>query len=466
MKKITKNFIFLLSSEIVGHLLGLVATVYLARLLGIGGFGIINYAIAYLSYALLFGNLGLTTIGAREISKNHYNLKIIEEIIGARILLAVIIFICFVFGILLIPGNAETKKIIFLYSLLLFPFAILLEFVFQGREEMEYIAISRFIQYSSYIVLLFLLVKNQWSISLVPISFLISYIFTITFLVAIFLKKYNAIHIVLSLENVRNLLNIAIPVGLATLFNQISINLAPIILGSFHTSVDVGGFSAAYRIIIFLLIIERIFYYLFFPIISRQHAYLPEKLDKSFMIFTRLLLALTLPITVGGIILAPNLIKFVYGSGYENAILIIRILLLYFLITPLNTFFGYGLVGIGQERQFFKVIVITSFLNIIMTVALGINFRGIGVGIALFISESIGVILMKNELQRYVKFKALENIEKILFATLIMAVILFFLRNIHFIISVAIGIISYAFLFYLLKGFTKEELKNIKVNTS
>ncbi|GAI71323.1 unnamed protein product, partial [marine sediment metagenome] len=64
--------------------LGFFAIVYIARTLSAEGLGIISYGMAFFTYALLFANPGLTTIGAREIAKNHNNRRIIEEILGLR----------------------------------------------------------------------------------------------------------------------------------------------------------------------------------------------------------------------------------------------------------------------------------------------------------------------------------------------------------------------------------------------
>jgi O-antigen/teichoic acid export membrane protein len=395
------------------------------------GLGIISYGMAFLTYALLFANPGLTTIGAREIAKNHNNHRIIEEILGLRLMLASLIFLLFIIGLIVIPGKPITKNIIFFYLLSLFPFAILLEFIFQGREEMGYIGISRLVQYSIYVILLFVLLKISHNILMVPISFFIGYCAGTGILIFIFLSKYKSVKIKFSLRSWHNLLIVSFPVGLAVIFNQVSLNLPPIILGVFHSKVEVGVFSAGFKIIIMLLIIERVFHYVFFPVISKQFTHAPEKLRSSFTFLTRLLFA-------------------------------IRILLLYFLVAPVNTIFGYGLVSINQERRFFKVITYTALINLILIIILGINFKGQGAAVALFVSETIAIVLMNRELKKFVKFKSLKYIIKPFIASLIMGIVLYALKHLSIIILVILGIIIYSVVFYLIKGFSKEEIRNLK----
>jgi O-antigen/teichoic acid export membrane protein len=449
-------------SDAASRVIGFFATVYIARLLAAEGFGLISYGLAFLSYALLFANPGLTTIGAREVAKDTHNRRIIDEILGLRIVLAIVVFLVLVVCIFIIPGQATTKRIILFYSLSIFPFAILLEFVFQGREEMEYIGISRLFQYGVYITILFILVRNSQHIMMVPLSFLFGYCAATVFLIFIFLHKYKYITITFSLSCWRNLLAVSIPVGLATIFGQIYLSLPPIILGIFHTKTDVGFFSAGYKIIVMLLIIDRVFYYVFFPILTKQYVRAQERLKDIFSFVVKVLFSITLPLTVGGIILGERIIHVIYGAEYTGAFTVFRILLLYFLIAPLTTIFSYGLVSINQEKRFFKVMTIATVVNVVLIVVLGIYFKGPGAAVALLIGELVSVILMNRELQKFVKFGVLRHLPKPLLASIIMGIGLVVLYRMHTVLLVIVGVFIYVLVLYLLKGFSKEELGDLK----
>jgi O-antigen/teichoic acid export membrane protein len=410
----------------------------------------------------LFANPGLTTIGAREVAKDTTNRRIIDEILGLRIVLAIVVFLLLLICIFIIPGHAITKRIILFYSLSIFPFAILLEFAFQGREEMEYIGISRLFQYGIYIIVLFILVRNNQHIMMVPISFLFGYCAAAVFLIFMFLHKYKYIKIKFSLDYWRNLLAISIPVGLATIFGQIYLSLPPIILGIFHTKTDVGLFSAVYKIIVMLLIIDRVFYYVFFPILTKQYVRAQERLKDIFSFVVKALFSITVPLTVGGIILGEKIILVIYGAEYAGAFTVFRILLLYFLIAPLTTVFGYGLVSINQEKRFFKVITIATVVNVVLIVILGIYFKGPGTAFALLIGELVSVILMNRELQKFVKFGVLGHFLKPLFAAIIMGISFVVLYRVYIIFLVIIGAFIYVLALYVLKGFSKKELGDLK----
>lgn len=463
MKRVSQNFIALFMSDAVGRILGFIAIVYIARLLTVEGFGLVSYGMAFLTYALLLGNPGLTTIGAREIAKDRNNYRVTEEILGLRFSLASIIFVVFIIGLLVIPGQSLTKQVIFFYLLSLFPFALLLEFVFQGREEMGYIGASRLIQYGIYVILLFVLVRGSHNILMVPTSFFIGYTASALFLIIIFFKKYKLIRLRFSWSFWRHLLFISTPVGLATIFNQVSLNLPPLVLGIVHSKTEVGFFSAGFKVISMLLIIERVFHFVFFPIITKQHTTTPEKLSKSFTYLTKFLFAMTVPVAFGGLVLAPSIIQFIFGAGYEGTITLFRILLLYFVITPINTIFGYGLVAMDQERRFFKVISITAFINLVLIVALGISFKGAGAAAALFVSEVIGITLMNRELRKLVSFRSMTYLVKPILASCVMMIVLYILQYWHILLLVTLGLLIYIPIFYVMRGFTKEELIRFKL---
>jgi O-antigen/teichoic acid export membrane protein len=192
MKNISRNFLAVFLSDGITRIIGFAATVYIARLLAVEGFGLINFGLAFISYALLFANPGLTVIGAREVAKATSDRRYIEEILGLRLFLATAIFIIFFVGTFLVSDEGMTKQVILIYSVTLFPFAVLLEFVFQGREEMAYIGISRILQYAVYLVGLLIFVNSTRDILFVPFSFVVGYAASALFLLAIYVKKYRS----------------------------------------------------------------------------------------------------------------------------------------------------------------------------------------------------------------------------------------------------------------------------------
>ena len=462
MRTVPRNFISLFASDIASRLLGFVATVYIARMLGAQGLGLLAYGMAFLTYALLFANPGLTTIGAREIAKDPGKRKIIEDILGLRFVLTVIVFTLFTLGVYLVPGQQATKTVVLSYLVSLFPLIFVLEFVFQGRQEMHYVGISRLLQYSIYVFLLLIFLKSRLDIFDVPIYFFFSYVVTALFLIIVFFIKYKSLCLRFSLNAWRKLFAMAMPIGLATIFNQVALNLPVVALGILHSKVEVGFYSAGFKIVAMLLIIERVFHFVFFPVISQQYTEAREKLNRSFAFLTKLLFAITIPCAVCGIVLADKIIFFIYGAEFSGSILVFRMLLLYFLITPVNTIFGYGLVAIDQQGKFFKVITCTALVCVVLIIILGFSFKATGTAVALLCSETLSIFLMNRELKRHVKFSSIRQVIKPIIASAVAVFAVYVLRQWHVVVLVFVAVGIYVPVFYLIRGFSKKELKDLK----
>lgn len=411
-KQLPKNFLFLFWGEGVSHFLGFVVNAYIARILGVDGFGLINYSLAFLTYLLLFNNMGLTTLGTREVARDKNNLTIIGNIVGARLLLTVILYILFSISLLIIYGNPLTKKLIVLYLITGLPNALYLEFVFQAREEMEFVSLGRIIQYASYFVLILLFLKIKEQILTVPLVYLAACSLSTIIVAFIYFRKYPGLKLCFKPINLYHTILQALPIGLATIVYQSVINFPIIYLKISNGDMEAGFFSAGFKIMLFLLLVERIIYYLFFPILSKRAKQPDEILKKSFILFSQLVLGITTFVGIICEIFAYKIVTLIYSSNFYQATATFRILVLYFIIAPLTTIWGYGLIALNQEKKFFKVIIITALTNLILTIIFGYIFKGIGVALAIFIAEFFGLILMKQNLNSVINFSIIKILNK------------------------------------------------------
>ena len=87
-KSIAKNYVYNLIYQMLTILLPLVTTPYLSRVLGAESIGIYGYTISIVTYFILFGTLGVSMYGQREIAYKGENQnersKTFWEIISIR----------------------------------------------------------------------------------------------------------------------------------------------------------------------------------------------------------------------------------------------------------------------------------------------------------------------------------------------------------------------------------------------
>ena len=67
-KSVVKNYIYNLMYQILTIILPIVTTPYISRVLGAEPIGIYGYTISIVTYFILFGTLGISMYGQREIA--------------------------------------------------------------------------------------------------------------------------------------------------------------------------------------------------------------------------------------------------------------------------------------------------------------------------------------------------------------------------------------------------------------
>ena len=146
MKLHSKNLLSLVGYDAGTRVLGFAATAYVARVVGSEGFGILNYAMAFLSYAFLVASPGIHTLGTRTASqqqeREHY---LVSDVTHIRLFLSLLVGILMVAGACWWTANAILRNIILLYATSLIPYALQLDWFFQGKEDVQSIGLFRFI---------------------------------------------------------------------------------------------------------------------------------------------------------------------------------------------------------------------------------------------------------------------------------------------------------------------------------
>ena len=74
-KSIKKNYIYNMLYQLLIIMLPIITTPYLARKLGAEGNGIYGYTVSIVTYFILFGSLGISMYGQREIAYNQNEKK-------------------------------------------------------------------------------------------------------------------------------------------------------------------------------------------------------------------------------------------------------------------------------------------------------------------------------------------------------------------------------------------------------
>ncbi len=462
MKLHTKNLLSLFSTDIINRILGGVATIYLARTLDTSSFGIINFALAILSYGLIFANPGLNIIGTRSIAQKNVSPKpLTQTIINLKCILSLLVFcVGIIISLFFLEQHLQLTTVLFLCSL--FPSAFLLEWYFQGKENLAIIGVGRTVWSIIYTAFIVLFVHSSQKLYLVPIAWGISLIIQATVLLFFYKQSVNDEEKITNTISWKTLLQQSFPVGKVAIITQILLNLPFILLGYIGTTTEIAHYSAASKLVFFLLVIDRILYFIFFPLLSRTFVNSPELLSKHVERLVKYLLILCLPICGGTILFSSSLISFIFGNSYEEASLLLQIQIWYFFFTVCNSIFSFTLLAIEKEQLYSRVTTFISICTILGIILFTYFGKSIGASYGMTIGEAILAMVMWYKVHTIISVKIIRHLLQSLLATFIMIGCLIFLPTMHIVFSILAGFFIYGIAIIIVGGFTKEDFLFIK----
>lgn len=462
LRRIVKNFFSLVSAQIVTALLGFAVTVYLARILEATNFGKICFAQAILVYFMLIANLGLKTLGTREVARNRERIKdYVNNILTLRLFLAFISFLLLVVFVTFIPQPVETRHLIFLYGLSLFPFALLTEWTFQGIERMEFIGLSRILNKLLYVLLIFLLVKSAKQLLVIPCLWLLGSLTAAGFLIFIFIKQFGRIRLRINIPFWKDLLKQSLPMGAAFIMIQIYYNFDTVMLGFIKGDKVVGWYNAAYKIILFLILLGGSFGATILPVISKYFKESLKKLEKFLSYSSKLTIFISLPLAVGGAILARPIMNLLYGSQYNNGIIAFQILIWSVFTVFTNIPFAFSLLACDRQKEYMYSVSAGAVVNILLNLYLIPKYSLIGAAAATIVAEIVVLSMLYHYSQKIVRVRVQKNILKSLTASLPMGLFIYFAKM-NIFIEIALGVTIYLLVNLMLREITKEDLALIK----
>ena len=162
-KVLVKNFAYLSLLQVAGYVFPLITMPYLARVIGIEGFGKIAFASAVMVWVQTIADWGFNFTATRDVAKNRDNSQMVSEIFSnvlwARCVLMILSFVFLLLLIALFPKFRVNSNIL-LVSFLMVPGHILFpDWFFQAMERMKYITILNVISKLLFTIAVFVFIK-------------------------------------------------------------------------------------------------------------------------------------------------------------------------------------------------------------------------------------------------------------------------------------------------------------------
>lgn len=396
--KVVNNGIWMYLLQLFNTVIPLITLPYITRILGTEKYGIFSTSFNIVGYLQVIVEYGFAMSATREIALNYTKErlnKLFSTIVFARILL---LMLCIIFSVIyLIIWHPDIIQILsyWLLSLMLLATVIQENWLFQGLEDMKYIAISNIIARTVTMVLIFVYVRGADDLLiycyLYAISPLISNLLGLCIVKCKYNIKFVKVHVGDILEEIRRGWYIFTTQFTAKVFGAIGITF----LAFLDTSSTVGIFSAIQKIPNALVLMWNPISTVLYPIASKKMKDSFFKGERFILRIRKYLLLIFLILIVLLSIFSYPIVKIAFGSSYAvNSSWLIP-LLFWLLLSIDNNFWGIQiLLGSGHDKEYSVCFLISVVATILFNFVFIKLWGGLGAAWAPFASELLLDILL------------------------------------------------------------------------
>ncbi len=335
---IKKNFAYNVFLTLSTYIASLIVFPYVSRVLGVDMMGRVYFVENVIRYFILFSMMGVTAVGIREIAScgddREKRSEVFSNILALVLILTSVCVAAMVAMIYLVPKFGDYKRLMLIGTMYLMSSSLMIEWFYQGLENFRFVTIRALAVKLLYVLSVFIFVKS-------PEDYTLYFV-----LITLTLLANAAINLGYSRKFVRfspgsvKLSKFAKPMfslGLYVIMLSFFTTFSPVYLGFVRGDHEVGIYSTATKIYVIILGVVSAFTNVMMPRMSslisenRMNEF-REHIAESF----RLLFAVSVPVAVGGIVMAPQIVQVLAGGQYADASLPMRIVMVAFLIVSIS----------------------------------------------------------------------------------------------------------------------------------
>lgn len=459
-RKILKNMFSLSIAEIANKGIQFVTNFYIARVILPVGFGIIGFANSFVVYFLLIVNLGFNTVGTREVAKYPKFLnKYVDSILTMRLILSIFAYLALFIVVYFLDKPIEVKYVLWIIGLNLFSNAIMLDWLYQGIERMEFLALRQVITSGLSLIGLVIFVHSPSDTVVAMAVTVISLAINSVWMVMLYVKQYGKIHINFEFDLWRKIMKSSIPITFSNFSVTLLNTLSMLLLGIFRTDQETGYYNAAYKILVLTMVPTTIIQNTFFPLLSKSNT-VEERRNITKKYATLMFICGTF-VGVSFFTFSDFIVGTSFGPEYKGTNDILRILMITSIIVSINLSFTPALVAWKKEKQVMYAISIAGVVSTVLNFLLIPHYGTLGAAYTTICSELTVAIGLSVVFYKTIKKLYYFDFFKLLIFSLVSCFIgyLLFKASIPAAVSFFISFVIFVLFNIIFKTFTIQELK-------
>ncbi len=371
LQRLGYNFVSLVLLQGINYLVPLITIPYLVRVMGIDQFGLLSFVMAVTLYGVMVTDYGFDLSATKLVSMHRDEPEKLNEIFSAvltiKAILAVAYMVVIAFLTLTVEKFSCVSNLFFIAYLIVIGQVLFPVWFFQGIEEMRYITIMNAFSKLFFIVMILLFVKGKEDIDLVlwfnGIGTMVAGLW------AFFLAKrrYGVFFSKLSYKTLRHYLADGWYIFTSRIAVELYSSANIIILGFFAPNAVVGYYAIVEKIIHAMGNVLEPVTRAVYPYLAKLYRNSKERFFKRNMQLSLLIFLSMLPVTLGTIYFAQEILRIIIGHPPEPEVVKMLQLASVVLIGYLyGSQFTNMLVTLGETKMLNAIVMIAGALNLLL----------------------------------------------------------------------------------------------------
>lgn len=391
------NAVLLSSSQLARTLIGFLFFLFLARWLEPENYGRYMFAFALAEIFSILGDAGLHEYFIRELARRPEQLK--QRLAGVLALKTVLSCAAALLMITLLPlmgKDRETSLAVAAFALAQIGYSWFYTstIAFSARQDMGTQALLWLLEKAFYALAGVVVLLAGYGFAAVAFSNTAVQFAGGALALLLAWRRYGPFSHSLNARQWGDYLKAALPFGLIVAFFLIYFRVDSVMISFFRGDEEVGQYNAAYNLMAAMLFLPAGLVGALFPRLAIQYRSPDADLDAPFQRACRWLLALSLPVAVGGTLLAEPVMEMLMGPAYLPAASALAVLA-WTLPVWFVTFLQGNLLTV-IERQ--KAVAWVGFINMAVNVILNLlvipRYGFTGAAVTTLITETLGLLQM------------------------------------------------------------------------
>ncbi|MEK7325581.1 MAG: flippase [Chloroflexota bacterium] len=463
---IAKNAIVVTLGNTMLRGLNFLFNIYVIRRLGDDRFGQYSIVLAFVGLFQIFAELGISQYVMREVARDRSKAPLLFwNLVALRFLLAVV----GVVGITLAASTRYSPELvlgIFVYTcgFMLSAFEAPLHLVVFANERLDYATTIDVLGQVVTLIFGAIFMFLGWGYLWLIIAALLSILPQIGLGVWV-VRRHRMADLKFQIDPRLwpEMIRAGLPFGIISLALTIAFSIDTVMLSMFVPESEVGWYNVAYNLARSLLFFFGGFSVAMVPSLTRTYVEDTTEVERWYYRSVKVIMLFSLPMAVGGMLVAFPLIQFLYTAEYLPAALGLQILIWDAPLLMFTAFSGNMTTIVGEERAAARIYTINALANIILNLYAIPRYGMVGAAFVTVITDFIGALQFYFLLHRKLRLPNMVSAGvRVLAAVTVMGVAVGWAGNLNLFVLMGLGVAVYAVMVLALRVLDETEWAMIR----